>query len=195
MTQLEIAGAGRFAGASPEAIAQAIEQAAEVVTARWGESRPVPPPAVWERKRAEAVELAATALSLSEEPLPDQRSWAEIPFGGVPRAEALSEAARAALPWDPKRTVAIPGTTVCIGGFIDRLDLAGDRSRARVTDLQVGKVAAGARRSSRAVPSYSAASTHLRSRRLLKLSPKWMRVYFIHAVVIRRWLWMTRKEH
>ncbi|MDE0100068.1 MAG: PD-(D/E)XK nuclease family protein [Truepera sp.] len=140
VTQLETAGAGRFAGASPEAIAQAIEQAAEIVAARWGESRPVPPPAVWERKRVEAVELAATALSLSEEPLPDQRSWAEIPFGGVPRAEALSEAARAALPWDPKRTVAIPGTTVCIGGFIDRLDLAGDRSRARVTDYKSGRL-------------------------------------------------------
>ncbi len=138
VTQLEIAGAGRFAGASPEAIAQAIKQAAEIVAARWGESRPVPPPAVWERKRAEAVELASTALSLREEPLPDQCSWAEIPFGGVSRAEALSEEARAELPWDPRRTVAIPGTTVCIGGFIDRLDLAGDRSRARVTDYKSG---------------------------------------------------------
>ena len=135
VTELEIAGPGRFAGAAPAAIAQAIEQAAEIVAARWGESRPLPPPAVWERKRAEAVELASTALSLAEEPLPDQRSWAEIPFGDV---RALSEEARAALPWDPTRTVAIPGTTVRIGGFIDRLDLAGDRSRARVTDYKSG---------------------------------------------------------
>lgn len=140
VTQLEGAAAGGFAGASREAIAQAVKHSAETVRIRWDETRPVPPPVVWERKRAEAAELALTALSLDEEPLPGQRSWAEIPFGGDPRAERLGEEACAALPWDPMATVAIPGTAVCIGGSIDRLDLAGDRSRARVTDYKSGKL-------------------------------------------------------
>ena len=140
VTCLESPDADGFAGASTEAIVQAVEQAAEIVRTQWDESRPVPPPVVWARKRAEAVELATAALTLDEEFLPDQRSWAEIPFGGGPRAEALSEDARAALPWDPGSEVVIAGTTVCIGGSIDRLDLSGDRSRARVTDYKSGKL-------------------------------------------------------
>ena len=140
VTRLEDAGAGGLIGSSTEAIVQAVEQAAEIVRTRWDESRPVPPPVVWARKRAEAVELAIAALTLDEEFLPDQRSWAEIPFGGGLRAETLSEDARAALPWDPGSEVIIAGTTVRIGGSIDRLDLAGDRTCARVTDYKSGKL-------------------------------------------------------
>ena len=140
VTCLEGNEAGGFASASTEAIVQAVEQAAAIVRTRWDESRPVPPPVVWERKRDEAMNLAIAALTLDEEFLPDQRSWAEIPFGGGPRAEALSEDARNALPWDPGSEVVIAGTTVRIGGSIDRLDLAGDRSRARVTDYKSGKL-------------------------------------------------------
>ena len=47
---------------------------------------PVPPPVIWRRKREEAAELALVALSAKEVPLTDQRSFAEIPFGGDPRA-------------------------------------------------------------------------------------------------------------
>ena len=140
VTRLEGAEGGGFAGASNETIAQAVEQAAEIVGTRWDEARPVPPPVVWSRKRAEAMELARAALLLDEEPLPDQCSWAEIPFGGSLRAEALSEDARAGLPWDPMLKVTIADTAVCIGGSIDRLDLAGDRSSARVTDYKSGKL-------------------------------------------------------
>ena len=139
VTCLESSDAGGFADASTEAIIQAVEQAAKIVRTRWDESRPVPPPVVWERKRDEAMKLAIAALTLDEAFLPDQRSWAEIPFGGGSRAETLSEDARAALPWDPGSEVVIAGTTVRIGGSIDRLDLAGDRSRARVTDYKSGK--------------------------------------------------------
>ena len=140
VTRLEDAGGGGFVGASTGAIGQAIEQAAAIVRTRWDESRPVPPPVVWARKRAEAMELAIAALTLDEESLPDQHSWAEIPFGADPRAEALSEDARIALPWDPMSKVTIAGTEIRIGGSIDRLDLAGDRSRARVTDYKSGKL-------------------------------------------------------
>ena len=140
VTCLEGTEAGGFAGASIEAIVQAVEQAAKIVTTRWDESRPVPPPVVWERKRDEAMKLAIAALTLDEEFFPDQRSWAEIPFGADSRAEAFSEDARAALPWDPMSKVTIAGAAICIGGSIDRLDLAGDRSRARVTDYKSGKL-------------------------------------------------------
>lgn len=140
VTQIEGAGHGGLGGASDEAIAQAVERAGETVGARWDETKPVPPPVIWRHKRAEAVELAAVALSHQEDPLPDQRSWAEIPFGGDPKAEGLSEEARSALPWDPMTAVHIPGTAIRIGGSIDRLDLAGDESLARVTDYKSGKL-------------------------------------------------------
>ena len=138
VTRLESAGAGGLGGASSESIEREVELAAEIVRARWDESVPVPPPAVWERKRTEAMQLAMTALTPDEESLPDQRSWAEIPFGGDSRTEAVSEEARAGLPWDPGTEVVIADTGIRIGGSIDRLDLAGDRSRARVTDYKSG---------------------------------------------------------
>ena len=139
VTRLEGAGAGGFTAASAEEIAEAIRQAADKVRARWDESRPVPPPVVWVRKRAEAEVFAQKALTLNEPPLPKQRSWAEVPFGGGPWAEALSRDARVRLPWDPRSEVAIPGTTIRIGGSIDRLDLAANRSHTRVTDYKSGK--------------------------------------------------------
>ena len=139
VTQLEGTAAGGLAGASRETIEDAVKVAAESVGARWDQSRPVPPPVVWERKRAEAGELALAALSVDEEPLPGQRSWSEIPFGGDRRAEDLGEHERASLPWDPMAGVTIPGTAVCIGGTIDRLDLDGCGRLARVTDYKSGK--------------------------------------------------------
>ena len=143
VTRLESAGAGGFAGASTRDVRQAVETAAEIVATRWDEDRPVPPPVVWKRKRAEAVELALIALSQHDDGLPDQHSWAEIPFGGDPKADALSEEVRSALPWNPIEPVTIPGTNIRIGGSIDRLDLAGDASRARVTDYKSGKLRGG----------------------------------------------------
>ena len=140
VTQLEITSAAGMAGASPEAIAGAATRAAENVKSRWDATQPVPPPVIWKRKLAEARELALMALSLDEEPLPGQHSWAEIPFGGGPRAEILGEEARAALPWDPTAIVSVPGTSICICGSIDRLDLSGDKRQARVTDYKSGKL-------------------------------------------------------
>lgn len=140
VTQLERTGAGGFAGASPQVIRKAVEIVVGAVDSRWNESRPVPPPAVWKRKLAEAAELALVALSYHDDPLPGERSWAEVPFGGDPKATSLTEDVRSALPWDPLAPVTIPGTGIRIGGSIDRLDLAGDGSRARVTDYKSGKL-------------------------------------------------------
>ena len=64
----------------------------------------------------------------------------KIPFGTGTAADALGDEARAGLPWDPRSEVVIAGTVIRIGGSIDRLDLAGDGSRARVTDYKSGKL-------------------------------------------------------
>src|SRR4029077_16732790 len=117
-------------------IKTAIENARATVATRWAETVPVPPPIIWQRKCAEAADLAETALSHQDVPFAAQRSWAEIPFGGDRSAKALDAEARAGLPWDPLAPVQIPGTEIQIGGSIDRLDLAGDRQAARVTDYK-----------------------------------------------------------
>lgn len=139
VTQIEGTGAGRLGSASNKVIVQAITRAEEIVGKLWDETRPVPPPVIWQIKLAEAAQLATVALSHPEDPLSGQRSWAEIPFGGDQKVASLSEEARLSLPWDPMAKVSIPGTAIHIGGSIDRLDLAGDESVARVTDYKSGQ--------------------------------------------------------
>ena len=46
------------------------------------------------------------------------------------------------MPWDPSRKVEIPGAGIFIQGHIDRLDLSGDGSHARVIDYKTGKLKA-----------------------------------------------------
>ena len=140
VTLLERARPGGLATATIDEIVQASVAAGDQVVARWDDTRPIPPPVVWHRKQSEATELTRVALSYREEPLAEQRSWAEVPFGGDRRTEVLTEEARLALPWDPVTPVAITGTNIRIGGSIDRLDLSGDRRRARVTDYKSGKL-------------------------------------------------------
>jgi hypothetical protein len=84
-----------------------------------------------------------TALSANEAPLIGQRSFAEIPFGGDSRALELRDSVLTTLPWDPRTPVVIPGTSISIGGSIDRLDLACDDGMARVTDYKSGKFPRG----------------------------------------------------
>lgn len=140
VTLLESSHKEGLAGASADEVRQAISAAAGAVAERWAKALPVPPPVIWERKCAEAADLAEVALSFRDEPLPNQRSWAEVPFGGDRRSNALDEEKREALPWDPKAMVKIPGTEIAIGGSIDRLDLAGDGLKARVIDYKSGKL-------------------------------------------------------
>jgi hypothetical protein len=95
----------------------------------------VPPRLIWQRTLTEARDHAIRALTWNESPLPGQRSWGEVPFGG----DAGPGDAGVAWPWDATRPVVIPGTTLAIGGFIDRLDLSADGTLARVTDYKTGK--------------------------------------------------------
>ncbi len=140
VSRLEKPGRGGFAAASAEEIAQAVRESADQVKARWDELRPVPPPAIWAPKLADAAELAKQSLSIEEAPLTDQSSWAEVPFGAGRWVDSLSDEALTRLPWDPRAEVEIPGTKIRIGGSIDRLDLAKNRSEARVTDYKSGQL-------------------------------------------------------
>ena len=141
VSELELAKPGGFGNASGSSIVDAVGMALNAVAREWERTRPVPPPVIWERKLHDIRTLAVAALGYGEHPLAGQRSWAEIPFGGDLSVQNLTDERRALLPWDPTIPVVIPGTTVVIGGSIDRLDLdeagdncAGDR-------LQVGKAA------------------------------------------------------
>jgi hypothetical protein len=136
---LETGRSGGFGEADREAISAALDQALAAVSAYWERRAPVPPPVIWRRKLQDIRELALAALTFPEDSLPGQRSWAEIPFGGDPRAEDLPAELRARLPWDVLQPVIIPGTDVAIGGSIDRLDLSGTATSARVTDYKSGK--------------------------------------------------------
>jgi hypothetical protein len=136
---LELAKPGGFGTADDASIADAVGKALDAVAREWERTRPVPPPVIWERKLHDIRSLAVAALGYREQSLAGQRSWAEIPFGGDRSAEQLTEQRRASLPWDPTTPVVIPGTTVAIGGSIDRLDLDGARTIGRVTDYKSGK--------------------------------------------------------
>jgi hypothetical protein len=139
VTDLELTKPGGFGTADDTSLAEAISKALDSVAREWESTRPVPPPVIWERKLQDIRTLAVAALGYREQSLVGQRSWAEIPFGGDRSAEHLTDERRALLPWDPTTPVAIPGTTVTIGGAIDRLDLSSTGEIARVTDYKSGK--------------------------------------------------------
>ncbi len=79
---------------------------------------------------ADIRQLTEAALRWEEQSLPGQRAFAEVPFGRS-YGETGSDTE---LPWDPTQEVCIPGTDLTIAGLIDRLDVSGDGSQARVTD-------------------------------------------------------------
>lgn len=124
---------GGLAAADGPAIETAVAAAATEVAAEWEGERPVPPHVIWSRTLSEARALSVRALSYGEELLPGGRSYSEVPFGG---SERKSDAE---LPWDPEAQVTIPGTGFSISGYIDRLDVSGDGSRALVRDYKTGK--------------------------------------------------------
>ena len=133
VSRLENSHPGGFASADHGALGTAIDSSLAEIAAEWEDNKPIPPPVIWQRKLQDIRELALAALAYAEEPLPGQRSWAEIPFGGHDHATA------ARLPWSPLTAVVIPGTKLSIRGSIDRLDIDGDGKAARVTDYKSGK--------------------------------------------------------
>jgi hypothetical protein len=139
VTHLEETQPGGLGAATDALISAALDVAVIGVAEEWERCYPVPPPIIWRRKLEDMRALALSALTYREEPLPKQRSWAEVKFGSAPREGNAGATPQGGRPWQPSTTVVIPGTTVAIGGSIDRLDLSGDGLRARVTDYKSGK--------------------------------------------------------
>lgn len=125
--------AGGLASADAVAIEAAVTEAAAAVAAEWESERPIPPNIIWDRTLSDARTIAGSALAYGDDHLPGSRSYGEVPFGGSEPKSA------AELPWDPSLPVTIPNTGFQVAGYIDRLDIAGDRSRALVRDYKTGK--------------------------------------------------------
>ncbi|OOO17837.1 PD-(D/E)XK nuclease family protein [Rhizobium sophoriradicis] len=125
--------AGGLASADASAIEGAVNEAVEAVALDWESERPIPPNVIWGRTLADVRLLAGQALAYGDPHLPGSRSYGEVPFGGSEPKSA------AELPWDASLPVTIPDTGFRIAGYIDRLDVAGDGSRALVRDYKTGK--------------------------------------------------------
>ncbi|TCU63739.1 PD-(D/E)XK nuclease superfamily protein [Bradyrhizobium sp. R2.2-H] len=131
----QLEGNGGIAAAEQAQIEAALVGARERAVALWESAQPVPPDVIWRNAVARGHALAAAALAYGLEPLPNQKTWCEIPFGKVdPKSEGRE------LPWSLGAPVEIPGTGLLVEGQIDRLDLSGDGARARVTDYKTGKL-------------------------------------------------------
>lgn len=126
---------GGMIGADQQRIEAALVAARERTIADWEDAQPVPPDVIWRSTTARGHSLAAAALAYDVGEFPGQRSWCEIPFGETDPDDSGRD-----LPWKTDVAVEIPGTGLLIKGQIDRLDLAGDRSRARVVDYKTGKL-------------------------------------------------------
>ena len=138
VNRLEVAGG--LGGADRGSIEAALHMAKIDVAAQWEKEYPVPPPVIWHRKLEQVELLAVAALTYPDSAIEGQHSWAEVSFGGHRAADGLSEDARKKLPWDIDQPVIIPDVEISVAGVIDRLDLSGDRLKARVTDYKSGKL-------------------------------------------------------
>jgi hypothetical protein len=126
---------GGFCRASSKSVEKAVTAAAEEAAASWELEMPIPPRLVWRGTLQSAREVALTALQIKEDPLPDQRTWVEVPFG-----RSWGESGIGKYPWDPVSPVTVAELGIRINGRVDRLDLDGDHKHARVTDYKTGRV-------------------------------------------------------
>lgn len=122
-----------LAAADTSAIEAAVAEASAEVAAEWETKRPIPPNVIWDRTLGDARSLASQALAYGDDHLLGSRSYSEVPFGGSePKSHAV-------LPWNASLPVTIPNAGFRIAGYIDRLDIADDGSRAFVRDYKTGR--------------------------------------------------------
>ena len=124
---------GGLPRAAEEQIVAAVDGAAAEVARFWETERAMPPPVIWRRTLDEVRDLGSRALACRDEQLADARAYGEVPFGG---SEPKSDAA---IPWDPKATVEVPGAGFRVAGYIDRLDVSPDGRRTLVRDYKTGR--------------------------------------------------------
>lgn len=123
-----------YARASDAEIETALADASSVVRDAWPLLGQTPPALLWRNTVDFAASLALAGLLRKEIADAGTRSWTEVPFG-----QPNTVATERQLPWDPTIPVAIPGTTVTLGGSIDRLDLNSSGTAVRVWDYKTGE--------------------------------------------------------
>lgn len=124
---------GDLAHASPETIDVAVFAASNAVASAWARDRQLPPAVIWHRALDESRRLAATALRFGQADIAGMASFGEVAFGGAPVKPGTRP------PWDAAMEITIPGTSLRIKGYIDRLDISPDGKHALVCDYKTGK--------------------------------------------------------
>ncbi len=123
---------GGFAVATQKQVESAIAEAIVRVAREWELTKPLPPRLLWQRTLTEARDTALSALMWPLPKFKDQKTYVEVPFGGLEDGEDNA-------PWDRNALVAIPGSDLKLRGKIDRLDLDGKSINARVIDYKTGR--------------------------------------------------------
>jgi hypothetical protein len=130
-----VPGFGLAAGHEVDA---AVRGAAEAVLEEWPSRRSTPPALLWRHAVEAAAGQALRALMSDGQFHPGTRSFTEVPFGEPGSLPPTRE-----LPWDPRRSVHIPGTTLGFRGRIDRIELRHGGGAIRLTDYKTGEVPKG----------------------------------------------------
>jgi hypothetical protein len=124
---------GGFGVASQKQVESAIAEAIRRVASAWELTKPLPPRLLWQRTLTEAHDIVLSALMWPLPKFKDQKTYVEVPFGGLEDGEHNA-------PWDRNALVAIPGCSdLKLRGKIDRLDLDAKSINARVIDYKTGR--------------------------------------------------------
>ena len=132
LTVASLESKGGFAAATRMQVESALAEAASQVALDWELTKPLPPSLLWQRTLTEARETALSALLWPLPKFKDQKTYVEVPFGGLEGGEDNA-------PWDRNALVAIPGSDLKLRGKIDRLDLDAKLTNARVIDYKTGR--------------------------------------------------------
>jgi hypothetical protein len=119
--------------ATVDAIAAAVDTAAEDASARWAASVDLPPVRIWRGTLDQARTISRAALVLADGRTPGMAAYGEVAFGGAEPNPGVRQ------PWDPATPVTFPGTALQVSGYIDRLDVSPDGRTVHVRDYKTGK--------------------------------------------------------
>ena len=72
---------GGFGKAKVDAVNKVVEDAVVAVASRWEAQQAVPAPIIWRNALDSTRKVSTAALTYHPDPLPNQKSWTEVPFG------------------------------------------------------------------------------------------------------------------
>jgi hypothetical protein len=132
LTAASLESKGGFAAGTRMQVESALAEAASQVALDWELTKPLPPRLLWQRTLTEARNTALSALMWPLPKFKDQKTYVEVPFGGLEGGEDNA-------PWDRNAVVVIPSSDLKLRGKIDRLDLDAKSTNARVIDYKTGR--------------------------------------------------------